>query len=567
MPKTEHHKLLARQLRRAFGEAGPPPEIAPLLAMVNEAYRAADEDRALSERSLELASHELAERTESLRSFFESAPFAMGTARLVQDDLVLVTASPTAHLLFGPDTARGRPMRETAVPEPVRKRWVEVARGVIASTSTERFEFSVERAQRTEYYAVTLAHVRSWDGADVVAYVVEDVSEQRALFEQLAQRDRLASVGTLAAGVAHEINNPLSYVVSNVDLAVEVLEELRGLEPSFFADHRLDELLAQLADARAGAERMRVIVRELKSFGRADEEHRRAVDLGPVIQFAAKMAGATIRRRARLVVEIAPEMPRVVGDETRLGQVVVNLLVNAANAIPEGNPSAHRVTLRASCDARGRPYLDVSDTGHGIAAELLPSIFEPFFTTGARRGGTGLGLAIVRAILHRFDGEVRVLETKVGRGTTFRVELARWEDAETTRDEPSSAPPAPRRGRVLVVDDDPMIGTAITRLLGSAHDVVVADGGRSAIDLLRRPSAAFDLVLCDLRMEDGDGLSVYDHAVRGTSLAPRFHFLTADPSDAGLRTVCERDGVALIEKPFDPKQIRRLAATAASVRR
>ncbi|HET7545494.1 MAG TPA: ATP-binding protein, partial [Polyangiaceae bacterium] len=222
-----------------------------------------------------------------------------------------------------------------------------------------------------------------------------------------AETERMASLGTLAAGVAHEINNPLSYVLGSLDLG---LRELHGLQ-LLLQGHPIDELehisgaVAALDSAREGAERVRNIVRDLMDFSRATPREGDAVDVEAVLDATIRVAWNEVRHRARLIKRYAG-ISRVIGDEARLGQVFLNLIMNAAQAI-EGDPSVNEIIVSTSAD-RGRALIEVSDTGSGISEQDLAHIFDPFFTTKEASAGTGLGLAICRGILNSLDGDISV---------------------------------------------------------------------------------------------------------------------------------------------------------------
>ena len=232
---------------------------------------------------------------------------------------------------------------------------------------------------------------------------------------QLRFADRLATVGRLAAGVAHEINNPLAFVLSNLTYLHEELIRDEPLTP-----HERREMLSAVADAYEGAGRVRLIAQELKSLSRQDEGERSAVDMGAVVHSAVKMASLETRHRAQ-VVEEYQELPLVMGNPARLGQVFLNLLINAAQAIPPGRPEQHRIRVAGRADAE-HVTVEVSDTGRGIPPELLERIFDPFFTTKPAGEGTGLGLSISHSIITSLGGTIEV-ESQVGQGTTFRVTL------------------------------------------------------------------------------------------------------------------------------------------------
>jgi PAS domain S-box-containing protein len=245
----------------------------------------------------------------------------------------------------------------------------------------------------------------------------------RGAEDRLQRSDRLASLGTLAAGVAHELNNPLTFVLANSQWA---LERLAGGDVSTC---QLDEVVRALGDVVQGARRMRVIVSDLRSAARDETvvDTLTPVDLRRVVDFAVQLTGEEIRRRARLLIE-ADEVPPVLGSETRLGQVLVNLLVNAAHAVPDGDKARNVVRVRLRREADDRLSLAVSDNGSGISAAARAHLFEPFFTTKPIGEGTGLGLWVCHGIVASHGGQIEV-ESAPGEGTTFRVLLPTAERA------------------------------------------------------------------------------------------------------------------------------------------
>jgi len=247
--------------------------------------------------------------------------------------------------------------------------------------------------------------------------IARDVSERKRTMAQLVCTDRLRTLGALAAGVGHEINNPLAYVISNLG---SVDEDLRRLKEER-RDLDLRETLEALAEAREGVERIRNVVGDLKRFSRGDDLGQSEVDLHKVLDAAANLVRLMLRNRATLVKDYGV-LPIVDGDESKLGQVFLNLLVNAGQAIPEGGERAHQVTLSTRTNAQGCAVVEVADTGSGIPPEILANIFDPFFTTKPTGVGTGLGLAICRDIITAHRGSITV-ESKPGGGTRFSVVL------------------------------------------------------------------------------------------------------------------------------------------------
>jgi len=257
--------------------------------------------------------------------------------------------------------------------------------------------------------------------------------------ERLAHAEKLAAVGTLASGVGHEINNPLAYILSNLRY---LSSELRSLTRREEERERWQEVEEALGDALHGAERVRKIVQALRTLARVRAEPPSQLDLHAVLDQTLKDMDQELSRRARLVKEYGPPQ-RVLGNEGRLSQVILQLLSNAAQAIGEGQPEQNeiRVTTRRAAD--GRAVLEVRDTGHGIAPEVLPRIFEPFFTTKEAGEGTGLGLSICHATVREMGGEIQV-ESEPGRGSTFRVLLPPAQEPTLQAETPPSA--SPRKG-------------------------------------------------------------------------------------------------------------------------
>jgi two-component system cell cycle sensor histidine kinase/response regulator CckA len=415
-----------------------------------------------------------------------------------------------------------------------------------------------------------------YDGEPAVLAMARDLSDRKLMQARLLQSDRMASVGTLAAGVAHEINNPLAYVKANLDvlasrripqLAVllraleeERIEQFSNGEPddsSYELSERLSQIAAMVDLAREGAERVRSIVRDLKTFSRADEESTTPVDVSRVLDASVNMAWNEIRHRARLVKDYG-EVPPVEANESRLGQVFLNLLVNAAQAIPEGRASEYEIRVRTYTDANERVVVAVSDTGSGIPQDALYRIFDPFFTTKAVGVGTGLGLWICQGIVTALGGEIAV-DSVQGKGTTVTVSIPSTFTPDHLRaPHDSEMAPSTRRGRILIVDDEPALGPSLAIALSDEHDVVSARSGREALELLAKDDR-FDLILCDLMMPDVTGMEVYEKLkVDRQELADRMIFVTGGSftrrSSEFLETIAQR----MLEKPFDVQRVREL---------
>jgi len=379
-----------------------------------------------------------------------------------------------------------------------------------------------------------------------MANAVQAYSDRRALFTRLQLTDRLAAVGTLASGVAHEMNNPLTYVIANLQFLDEELQGL-GAPGHVLREGELRRAVEALREAREGAQRLSVIVRDMRTFSTGDSEVPTTFSLVPVLLSSVNVAQSELRMRARLDLDVTP-VPMVRGNAARLSQVFLNLLVNATQAIQPGSPDKNQVAVRTRTSA-GEVLIEVSDTGVGIPAANLRRIFDPFFTTKAPGVGTGLGLAICHSIVQKMGGRIEV-ESEPGRGATFRVFLP--PSPGFTQPNLAAAPRA--RGRVLLVDDEPLVGMALRRALLAEHDVVLVQSGRAALEQVA--GQPFDALVSDIMMPEMTGLELYDRLARELpALAQRMLFITGGVLH-GVDTPT-RPGIAVLEKPIEVETFRR----------
>ena len=374
--------------------------------------------------------------------------------------------------------------------------------------------------------------------------------------------ERMASLGTLAAGVAHEINNPLTYV--NI-----LIGRLVSLEQANAQDELCRHRLEMLEEVREGVGRVEQIVRALRTFSRGDSEDHGAVDVHEALESALRMVDHEIRHRAELVRDYG-QIPLVRGSSARLAQVFLNLLVNAAQSMPEGEAHTNqlRVTTRVLDD--GRVVVEIADSGTGIPRELVGRIFEPFFTTRRAGQGSGLGLSICRGIVAAMGGELAV-ESELGHGSRFSMVLPAYEgkpvgsdfeiaDAARAAAARRVAPSTRRRARVLVVDDDRSVAKVVATVLGEFHDVTTASSGREALaELEREPDV--DLIVCDLMMPEVSGIDLYESlTLVRRELKHRFLFMTGGAFTPAARDFLDRVTAPRIEKPFTPERLLNAAA-------
>ncbi|MDQ3031270.1 MAG: PAS domain S-box protein [Myxococcota bacterium] len=426
----------------------------------------------------------------------------------------------------------------------------------------EAVDTSLRHADGTEV-AVNIAITRLIDeeGRSVGHLgVVRDVTERKKLQSQLMVSDRMASVGTLAAGVAHEINNPLVAVIANLDYVAEVLARRLAAGPSAglampTEAWLVEELEGPLDDAREAADRVRFIVRDLKIFSRSPtEEPRGIVDVEAVIESSLRMAWNEIRHRARLVKSYG-RVPGVEANEARLGQLFLNLLINAAQALEEGRADVNEIQIVTFLED-DRVVVEVRDTGAGIRPEIVDRIFDPFFTTKAVGVGTGLGLAICHRIVTDIGGELTV-RSELGKGTTFRVllPLARHDESEVVA-RAVVAPVPGRRGHILVVDDEELVLRGVKRILAKEHEVVTLVRAADALALCAG-GQSFDLILSDLMMPEMTGMDLHrELALVAPAQADRMIFLTGGAFTPGARHFLSEPPKEHLEKPFDAANLR-----------
>jgi PAS domain S-box-containing protein len=417
-------------------------------------------------------------------------------------------------------------------------------------------ELRLVRSDGSHLAAEVSATAVAIDGERAVALLARDLGERRELEARLAAAERLSSLGTLAAGVAHEINNPVSYALANLGYVAE------RVAPVVAGSADAGEVASAVRDARQGLERVRDIVRDLKAFSRADDGSMGAIELHGLLDASCAMAAAEIRHRARLVRAYAPGVLHARGNEGKLAQVFLNLLVNAAQAIAPGAAGAHAVTVATSRREGGRVAVEVRDTGCGIAQEHLPRLFEPFFTTKPRGIGTGLGLSICHGIVRAHGGAIEV-ESERGRGACFRVVL---DAAAAPVEAAPPAPSAPRdaRSTVLVVDDEPLVCQAVARALDAHHEVVRVGGASAAMSLVRG-GRRFDAILCDVMMPEATGLELHALLEReAPDQARRLAFITAGVFSEEARDLLRGTARPVVEKPFSKDALLACVRSLAS---
>jgi CheY-like chemotaxis protein/anti-sigma regulatory factor (Ser/Thr protein kinase) len=370
--------------------------------------------------------------------------------------------------------------------------------------------------------------------------------------------DRLAAIGTMAAGMQHELNNPLASVVANVQFAIDALKA----NPSGASKEQVAELVIALEEASEGAERVRRSVEDLRHFSRPADTFDAPLDITTAIDDAVRMTAHTVRHHASVRREYGPA-PRVRAEEGQLARVFTNLLLNAAQATGDGQAAEHTILITTRTDSSGRAVAEITDNGAGIPPETIHRIFDPFFTTKPENAATGLGLAVCHTVVKSLGGEIDV-ESSPGKGTTFRVSLPAADLTPIVDDGPaaSAAPPTPpskpratmNRARVLVVDDELPIGRAIRRMLAPEHDVTIESDARTALDRLAHET--YDVVFCDLMMPNMSGMDFFDEVTaRSPEVAARIVFLTGGAFSPRSEDFLRRSANECLAKPFSREAV------------
>jgi|GEM_PF-1492898 len=467
----------------------------------------------------------------------------------------------------------------------------EKLKAILEATMHSR-AYSFEWVHRTvagdDFPATVSLAMAELNGVPLLQATVRDESERQQLLARMAQSDRLASMGMLAAGVAHEINNPLAFVRYNIESLTEDLPKLtdavrrmregagerqsnvRRTSPADtapFDDTSLEDLVVRTKETLEGIERIVSITRALSTFSRVEQANCAEVNVAAAIDAAINMAHNEVTHRARLVRSIEP-VPPVWASEGKLSHAFLNLLVNAAQAIDEGDVANNLISVRAWPEG-SEVIVEISDSGKGIDPANLERIFEPFYTTKRLGSGPGLGLSISKSILSELGGTLKVA-SKVGVGSRFTVRLP-----ATTRCTENAPHPGPsevneapvERARILLIEDEPGVVRLLTRMLGKGYSLVSTASGKDAQEVVSA-NPDFDLILCDLMMSPMSGTEFHAWLTQQEpGLANRLIFITGGAFTPKAREYLGRVGVTTLEKPFDAAEVRRRVAEAIQAHR
>lgn len=487
-------------------------------------------------RELTEALHDLRDRNMLFRVAFEDSP--IGLAMSGRGGL-LTKVNPAFCQMLGYTEAEmiGRTSRSMTHPDDVVAE-AEKARRLFAGeydhyTMQKRF---IRRDGQIVHAAMNIARTELRGEELFVAQVI-DVSHHRQAQQQIERASHLAALGRMAAAVAHDVNNPAAYLQLNI---AELERRVRADE---LAERDRPEILQMLSDCANGIKRIGDIVRELQVFGTDVNDAPRLVDLADVIHVSCRLAAHEVRHHAKLQLELSA-VPTVIGQPSKLGRVVTNLVLNAARAIGTDDPANNSVTVR--CESRvNEIVVAVTDTGPGLPTDR-ENLFEPF-VRGAASTGQGLGLWICAEIIQQHGGTISAQNVE-GAGARFTIRLPAMSVPSTST--PTAPALAIQRCRVLLIDDEPVMLGAIRRGLRSHHDISMDTDAANALTRLEN-GEQFDVVVCDLMMPGVSGWEFYKRLTRlDSALARRVVFITGGAIGPEATSFLENHDCKVVIKPF-----------------
>lgn len=430
--------------------------------------------------------------------------------------------------------------------------------GTLVPGQTERGEYQMTAASGRALTLGLSAIAIDVDGGRSALFVGHDITESKEMEAQLLQSDRLAVLGTLAAGMSHAINNPLAYTLLNLEHVSRRLRTL-NVEREYHSEARV-----RLAEAHDGAERVAKVVRQMRSLSRAKNSTPGPVDVRGVIDNVLAMVGNEIRYRGQLVTQ-CDVAPRVWAREGELEQAFLGLLLYVARSMPEQPNLERQIGVTTGADEHGNARVVVTDDGPPIPPETRARLFDPF----ASGETLGLGLAMCQAVLASLEGQLAVTSDPEY-GTRFEVVLPGYDGAAAAESRRSLAPipslslppPQTARARVLVIDDDPGVASTLRAMLEAHHEVTSVERAREALHLLMGEQE-FDVVFCDLVMPELSGMELFSALeLNRPQIVDRFVFMTGGVFTPEAERFLSRVPNLRIEKPFSLTRVEQLLAYA-----
>jgi len=534
---------------------------AELFARLGSLLRSGQVEQQMRRHSDELESriHESTSQLEEMAARLRTERDALKeTFNIIEDGLLLLDAGGRVKL----ENAASAKIRQRCAPK-LRSGVVEEA---VASLAARALAQGGRCEAQIGGTGCSLRLLALPAGGDRALVSVRDVTGDQEQEVRRMQAEKLASIGMLAAGVAHEINNPASFVLANVDALNGLLQVLQSnLEAhpeaaSALGAHDLVfEAMAILQESKEGMARIYRIVRDLRAFAHVDDDVGRETNVNDAIESSLSLVRNELRHNTSI--ERSLNARRLVrGGVARLGQVFVNLIVNAGHAMSEqAGPQRNRLSVR-SRDEGEWVVVEIEDNGPGMPPEVLERVFEAFYTTKPRGVGTGLGLPISRDIVKGLGGQMSA-RSEVGRGSLFEIRLPAAVGHKVDDSDSVPATLVRRRLRILAVDDEVLLLKAYRRMLIDHHDVVTESAGLLALSRLEQ-DAAFDIVLCDLHMPGMNGASFFEKVQsRWPGLSSKFIFITGGAFTSETKAFLAQAASHCINKPFHLDELLKLIET------
>lgn len=499
------------------------------------------------------------------------------------DSAKFVEVNARACALFGYDRQQLCGMTGRQLQPPEDAAIVDrIGRELVENGSVHRPAVRLQKSSGERFFGDLRSSVYQAEGRKLYVTLVRDISAHlsreadleeayRALKESethLVRSSQLAAIGEIAAGIAHEVNNPAASTLTNLELlsgdlhklSLEVRKPDRTVASLVQAmEIFCSEARDSVRDSLEGIQRIAFIVKGLRGFARIDGDDVDTLDINEVVETACNLVRHQIRHVAHVELDLQAAV-RFPASRGRLIQVVLNLLLNAGQAIEEGGGSTILVTTRSTSDG---VLLRIEDDGPGIPGEIAARIFDPFFTTKGADRGTGLGLSVCADIVHRHRGTFRLCKGRLA-GACFEAVIPLQTGLVPRLTTRSSPPPSGPPLRILVIDDEVMLIRAYRRLLARQHDVVAAYGGEEALAILACDQA-FDLILCDLMMPGTDGVGVYEGLqANHPDLLERVVFSSGGPTSARAQDFLARPGIVCLDKPISSEALMDFVAQRQS---
>ena len=506
--------------------------------------------RALAELERTIAEKALRESEERFRGIFEHAPIGMAD---VDTNLRMVKVNETLCQMLGysMEELTGKTFPEITFPEDINKDLVLAGRLLKGEIQSYQLEKRYIKSNGEVMWGfLTAALFRDKDGKPIYGVgMLEDISERKEMEEQLRQSQKMEAIGQLAGGIAHDFNNLLIVINGYTDLSLGRLKDD-------------DPIYKHLSEVRTAGERAASLTRQLLAFSRKQMLQLKLTDLNSVLADMEKMLCRLIGENINLTTVLGKDLKPVLADRVQMEQVILNLAVNARDAMPDGGQliietasvnldeeyAHHHLSVKPG------PYvrLAVTDTGEGIPSEIQQRIFDPFFTTKKAGKGTGLGLSTVYGIVKQMSGSISV-DSSVGMGTIFTINLPAAQSGVSKQDGSTAPFRVPRgTGTILLAEDDEVVRHLIRVTLELAgYKVLEAADGATALAMCEQYSESIDLLLTDIVMP---GMGGHELGHKFANLRPGVGilYMSGYTDDAALKHEIVTEGLEFIQKPFSP---------------